>query len=233
MQYPKWDYKEYPKTLAEDDVWGQVRRTVNGKAVSEEQIQLIVHAIVDGLALNSSDALVDIACGNGALSNRLLPYCGKLYGTDASEYLIDIAKKKFSVPERAVYEVGDVANYVRIESQPERFSKALCYGSFSYFSRDDAFVMLEELHKRFVNISRVFIGNLPDRDRAPPFYPVGKNYLNELDICESQIGIWRSENEFREIAIAAGWYIETRRMPPQFYGAHFRYDVILHRSPKF
>jgi len=36
-RYPKFDYKEYPKTLDPDDVWGQVRRTVNGKPVSEDQ----------------------------------------------------------------------------------------------------------------------------------------------------------------------------------------------------
>jgi hypothetical protein len=27
-EFPKWDYKEYLKTLPPDDLWGQVRRTV-------------------------------------------------------------------------------------------------------------------------------------------------------------------------------------------------------------
>ncbi len=50
-QFPKWDYKEYPKTLPPDDLWGQVRRTVYGKPVSEDQIQMMVDAIVAGLEL--------------------------------------------------------------------------------------------------------------------------------------------------------------------------------------
>ena len=71
MIYPKSDYfhKEYPKTLDPDDLWGQVRRTVNGKPVSDAQIALIVAAIRDGLQFSKEDVVLDLACGNGALSS--------------------------------------------------------------------------------------------------------------------------------------------------------------------
>jgi cyclopropane fatty-acyl-phospholipid synthase-like methyltransferase len=71
MIFQKYDYIEYPKSLPEDDYWGQVRRTVNGKPVAETQIAMIVNAIQLGLELESSDKILDIACGNGALSSRL------------------------------------------------------------------------------------------------------------------------------------------------------------------
>ena len=60
MTHPKHDYKDYPKTVPEEDFCGQVRRTVNGKPVPEEQIKMIVDAILAGLALRPEDNCLDI-----------------------------------------------------------------------------------------------------------------------------------------------------------------------------
>jgi hypothetical protein len=44
-------YKELPKLCEPDDFLGQVKRTVNGKPVSQEQIDIIIAAITNGLKL--------------------------------------------------------------------------------------------------------------------------------------------------------------------------------------
>lgn len=62
------DFKEHPKTVAQDDFWAQVKRTVNGQPVSQEQIDMIVARVKSGLILQRGDKLLDLACGNGALS---------------------------------------------------------------------------------------------------------------------------------------------------------------------
>ena len=73
-------YKEYPKLCAPDDYWGQVKRTINGVPVGQDQIDLILRAIVDGLDLQASDSLLDLCCGNGALSRLLFDRCaGQIY----------------------------------------------------------------------------------------------------------------------------------------------------------
>jgi hypothetical protein len=86
------DFKEYPKTLAPTDFWGQVKRTVNGQAVSEEQIQMILALIRRELQLDKDDRLLDLACGNGALSQYLFADCREFLGVDFSEVLIDVAR---------------------------------------------------------------------------------------------------------------------------------------------
>ena len=55
----KGDYihKEYPKTCRPDDFWGQVKRTVHGKPVSQDQIDMIIYAIRNGLSLSHEDIL--------------------------------------------------------------------------------------------------------------------------------------------------------------------------------
>lgn len=65
---PHYRHLEFPKTKARDDFWGQISRTVNGEPVSEKDIGEIVTAIRQGLELESSDVVLDIGCGNGALS---------------------------------------------------------------------------------------------------------------------------------------------------------------------
>jgi hypothetical protein len=106
----------------------------------------------------------------------------------------------------------------------------LCYGSFAYFTEADARQVLRVLHNRFVNVSRLFIGNLPDRDRAYLFYPPGKDYTSEVKDHAAQIGIWRSEAEFHTLAADEGWELTSTLMPPEYYAAHYRFDALL--TPK-
>lgn len=230
MSYPKQDYNDYPKTLPKDDFWGQVRRTVNGKPVSEKQIRMIVDAIVAGLALCPQDNCLDIACGNGYLSSYLFPHCQSLFGFDASSYLIEIAQRNFQNPPDFQFVVDDAAHFVRTEPAPERFNKVLCYGSFSYFSDADAVETLRLLHSRFTSVRRIMIGNLPDRDRASNFYTTRQDFLADLDNHETQIGIWRSITQFAALAASTGWALEVTRMPESFYAAHYRFDAVLRRK---
>jgi SAM-dependent methyltransferase len=226
-QYPKSDYKEYPKTLAADDFWGQVRRTVHGKAVSKEQIRMIVCAIQEHLDFQREDTVLDLACGNGALSRYLFDSCRALLGVDHSDYLIEVAKTNFEQSPDYVFVCADAARYVESEPAPERFTKALCYGSFSFLPAPDALTALAALRRRFTSLRRLYLGNLPDKDRAERFYPPGKDYLGELDDHTAQIGIWRSRAELAQLCAAAGWRTRFVQMPLEFFGSHYRYDAVL------
>lgn len=228
MQSIRYDYEEYPKTLAPDDFWGQVRRTINGERPPEDQIQMIVAAIREGLALEPGDQVVDLACGNGALTDRYAAGCASVRGVDLSRYLISVAKANFEHPPHASFMVGDAGDYVRTEPEPARFTKAVCYGSFQLFSVETAALVLETLRRRFTGLRRVYLGNCPDRKRANVFYPEGKDYRADLDDPTSPIGIWRSQEQMRELAERTGWHARFHQMPSAFHWGHYRYDVILH-----
>jgi SAM-dependent methyltransferase len=222
-----YDYKEYPKTCAPDDFWGQIRRTVNGKPVSDEQIAMIVEAVRNGLRLQPDDCLLDLACGNGALSRYFFEACRQLYGVDHSDYLIQVAKKNFERLPDYEFACGDAADYVRSEPNPERFTKALCYGSFSFFSPQGAQAVLDGLRRRFGAVRVLYIGNLPDRERAHRFYRPGRPYEQELADHTSQIGTWRNRTEFAAMARKTGWKVHFHQMGAAYYAAHYRYDAVL------
>ena len=229
LSYQKLDYDVFARTRPADDLWGQVRRTENGQPIPEEQIQMIVAKIRHSLILQDSDVVLDLACGNGALSQLLFPFCAELLGVDLSEYMIDIANAHFASPPQRRFLHQDASAYLRDEAQPERFTKALCYGSFSYLTEEQALSALGDLRERFVNVERIFIGNLPDLDRAHEFYKIKPAGAGEMSDASSQIGIWRSHDDFKRLAQAAGWQIEISLMPADFFSAHYRYDVALYR----
>ncbi|RDU98392.1 class I SAM-dependent methyltransferase [Trinickia dinghuensis] len=228
--YPTVDYDAHARTCAPDAFWAQVKRTVHGKPVSEEQIEWIVGEIKRKLALVPEDVLLDLACGNGALSHRLVEDCSALVGVDISEYLIEVANRHFAEPPRVTFAAEGAAQFVSAHADPQRFTKVLCYGSFAYFSEEDARTTLRILNERFVNVNSIFIGNLPDRDRAAAFYALREPQPGELDDPRAQIGIWRTREAFAEMAAACGWDAQFSAMPGEFFSVHYRYDVLLRRS---
>lgn len=227
--YTKFDHDKYARTRDADDYWGQIRRTVQGKSVTEEQIEMIVSSITNYLELQPTDSLLDLACGNGALSHRLFNSCREYIGVDFSKYLISIAKTNFEHKPNYLFLENDIHSYIHTENHPERFTKVLCYGSFAYFSQEVAEETLEYLHNKFVNVERVFIGNLPDREKIDLFYTKTEPAIGELDDPCSQIGIWRTAEEFILLASKAGWNVNVKYMPSEYYASQYRYDALLSR----
>jgi cyclopropane fatty-acyl-phospholipid synthase-like methyltransferase len=226
--YLKFDHDAYAKSRDPNDFWGQVRRTVQGVPVSDDQIKMIVDVIHSELDIKPNDILLDIACGNGALSHFLFQSCAGYLGVDLSEHLISIAKANFEALPNYQFMHQEALEYVRAESLPEKFSKVVCYGSFPYFPAIDAVEVLRILFEKFSNVQNVFIGNLPDKDLAVNFYKRQPN-TEELADCFSQIGIWRTQHEFAELATNAGWKVKFSTMPDRFYSSYYRYDVLLSR----
>ena len=218
------DYDTHARTCPKDDLWAQVRRTVRGRPVDPEQIDLIVQAILDQLQLGPEDTILDLACGNGALTARLQPHCRASLGVDLSPYLIEVAQERFA-RSRHAFLVSDACEFAELHAAPERFTKALCYGSLCYLSDAQVARMLRALHARFPGVRRVMLGNLPDPARADAFYASTPPDLREP---RSDLGVWRGADELGHLA-GPGWELSTRLMPAGFFAAHYRFDAVLVR----
>lgn len=218
------DYDTHARTRPRQDFWGQVRRTVRGQAVAPAQIGMMVEAVAAHLALGPGDRLLDLACGNGALSHSLFGRCAGGVGVDISDYLIGVAREHFAGPAHR-YVVMDAAAYAET-APPDGITKALCYGSLPYLTDHAAARMLRALHVRFPALQRILLGNLPDPARAGAFYPPGA--VPELREPRSSIGAWRSPVEVAALA-GPGWQVACHTMPPGFFATHYRYDAVLVR----
>jgi cyclopropane fatty-acyl-phospholipid synthase-like methyltransferase len=226
--YPA-NYDAHARSVAADAYWKQVRRTVDGKPIDESQIILIANAISTGLSLTQSDVVLDLACGNGALSSYLFDKCAGLVGVDISPYLIEIAQKGFARPPGYHFHAEDAVSYLARNHNPSIFTKALIYGAFQYFSREDAVAVLSALNERFSMVAKVFIGNVPDRRRSDRFFRKGAPTEAELNDHEAQIGIWYRPDEIEAMAQATGWRASCSYMPARFVASSYRFDMTLER----
>ncbi len=84
------DWRAYFSSLGERakrrEFLRQVGRTIDGQPITEQQIELDVAAVRTALELNPRDCLLDLCCGNGAITHRLAASCGFTFGVDFSKY---------------------------------------------------------------------------------------------------------------------------------------------------
>lgn len=220
-----YDRIEHPQKCAPDDFWGQVRRTVNGKPIPQEQIDLIFSMIRQALCFQPHDVLLDLCCGNGRLGSEFFDEIHTYLGVDMSPVLIEIARKNFERFSTHKFLLQSAQEYCREEPHPEQFTKLLCFGSFAYFSEQEAHAVLSLLRRRFTNLKHLFISPIPDEDKAETFFK-GREQLPTNDHT-SAIGRWYTRGDFAKLAESCDWKITIMDMPPAFYQAHYRFSAIL------
>ncbi|MDC3044658.1 methyltransferase domain-containing protein [Prochlorococcus sp. AH-736-B04] len=218
----QFDYFEKTKSYQENDYWRQVRRTIKGQPVSQEQINLIVEQITKLLDLKIDDNLLDFGCGNGALTTYFKAKVATTYGIDSSEYLIKIANKNFSTIKNK-YEIISIQKFIE-NRNIIKFNKFLMYGVSSFLEDN-------ELETIFKSISRkkniiFMIGNIRDIKSVDSFYEI-KPSIKELNSCKSSMGKWRDLNWFEKMATKYNLVMESFKMPINFYARDYYFDIIL------
>jgi SAM-dependent methyltransferase len=223
-------YDAHARSCDPKDFQAQVMRNPHGRSVGDDQIAMIIQAISTGLDIRLNDALLDLCCGNGAISDPIFARCQGGVGVDLAPYLIEVAVENFQKAPGRVYRLSDVEEYVATSEDASRFTKVLFYGAFQNLSEQKARNVLTPLRHRFDNIGRIFIGNLPDLDRAAEFFREFRPDcppLEHLKRHDTLGGIWRTEREVEQLMAECGWRCEITRMPPGYYAAHCRFDATL------
>lgn len=223
----KFLYDTFARQIGAQDLQKQIRRTVNGETVPHQQIDMILNAIRQGLHLTDEDCLLELACGNGALSQSFVGSCKSYLGVDISECLIEVAKAHFEKLPDIRFEQDDALDCLSSLQNPEKYNKLMCYAAFQYFPDAMIIDLLRVVHDRFPNMTRMFIGNLPDWQQAHLFFEKDTPEHAVLKSNETPIGIWRTQDEFQALCRASGWEASFSRMPEEFYAAKYRYDVEL------
>ncbi|WP_269611106.1 class I SAM-dependent methyltransferase [Prochlorococcus marinus] len=222
-----FDHDQYARQFDEKEFWKQVKRTVDGKSVSERDINLITTKIIESLELEISDKLLDIGCGNGAITNLLKTNVSSIKGFDPSPYMIEIANKYFS-SSCVSFVLASALETIETIKLKECYNKVLFYGSFSYIEFEEAKMILKKLYNLLEENSKVFIGNIPNLDFHKEFF---SKYTNPIippkKNHKSSIGVWYSPSELKRICSHLGWNTSTTIMPKEFYSSYYRFDLTL------
>jgi SAM-dependent methyltransferase len=218
-------HKDYPKTVGRKEFWKQIKRTVNGREVSEKDIQTIVSAVKAGMCLNKKDNLLDLGCGNGALASRFFADINRYQGVDFSPYLLEIAAEHFFVEGKTTYQELDLSLDFEKIKNISAFNKVLMYGAFAYLKREVASDLLRFLGE-LKHVRKIYLGNMPDSEFAKTFYSKRDITQFDTDDDSSAIGVWWSTTQLCRIVSDAGFSPKVYKMPDHFYASKYRFDIV-------
>ena len=218
-------HQEFPKSVGKKEFWKQIKRTVNGKEVSENDIMMIVNAISSGLDFESDDNLLDLGCGNAALASRLFPSIDKYVGLDFSKYLLKVAKDNFHIKNKTSFKVFDLRKD-KLRLSDNNITKVLIYGTISYLSKREVRGLLMNLRERLPNLKKIFIGNIPNVKYSSEFFSRRNLKNQKLNDPESVIGVWWEPEAFSKLMENIGFNVKIRTMPADFYGYKIRFDLV-------
>lgn len=222
-------FKDSPQQYPRNDFWRQVNRTIDGEPVGEDQILMLIESIRNGVELKSSDVVLDLCCGNGAITSQIASDSQYAVGVDFSEYLIGIAQEFFQGNSQCQFVYENVIEFCDAPSSIP-FSKAYCYGASSYLTDEQLTTLLLSLHKNFGNITHFFIGNCPDKQFKQEFFKRRGIVCATDETPQSAIGIWRHQDELIAIAKRCGWNAKVSKMPDTYHAAYYKFDLILTRK---
>jgi 2-polyprenyl-3-methyl-5-hydroxy-6-metoxy-1,4-benzoquinol methylase len=205
----------------------QVARIINGAPFSEELLDKISIKISDQLELSQEDTLLDICCGNGLLTHRLLSKVKETVGVDFSSKLIAEAQAKSSDNIRFIN--GDAQSF----SLDEKFSKVLIYFSFQYFEDYSSGMQVIKnalLHSR--PNTKILIGDIPDKTRMFHYYNTPKRLwqlIKQTMLGKNDMGKFWSPKELESICKklgVKGVAIAQEEWQPY---SHYRFDFLIER----
>jgi len=94
-------------------------------------IEIRVETVQEFTKQLTFDRVLDIGCGNGAISLPLLPRCSKLTLLDISRNMLDLARRR--IPPERVNDIQVIeGEFLAAEAHPESFDLILCIGVLAH-----------------------------------------------------------------------------------------------------
>jgi 2-polyprenyl-3-methyl-5-hydroxy-6-metoxy-1,4-benzoquinol methylase len=218
-------WNESPQ-VRDADFCRQVGRTFRRAAYSERQLEVLVERILFHLSPSSTCTLLDVACGNGLITNRLAPYFTTITAVDFSEPLIETARTHFG-RQNIHYLVGDA---VELKDVRDRYDRVLVSAALQHFSPAQAARLFQRLKDIVAPGGRIVLGDVADGDRIWNFHSgVAGRCQYALDRLRGRriIGHWWSPSAIERLAADLGWRMTVHYQPAELPNHYFRYDVVL------
>jgi len=221
-------YNTIPLQVNSDDYLRQVGKTIAGKTIDNSQFDLIVNSIIKNLKINSDDIVLDLCCGNGLITQKILQYCDRIEGIDYSKPLIDIAKSVHS-PDYCNYLNKSILD-LHPDNFPFKFSKVYMYEALQHFSQKQFEDILQIIFKITKPQAIIFLGSIPNKEKIWDYYNTFSrklDYIKRKIINSEAIGYWWNSNSVLEICNKFGMKCTVMNQNPELYTTHYRFDALI------
>lgn len=208
-----------------DDLCKQVGKTVNGQSLDIELLQVMADNVAKLLKLGADDAVLDLCCGNGLITQRVAPYVRSVLGVDYSDALIAVANAG-NTANNIRYMVGDAT---QLESQ-RLYDMGKCYmhEALAHFTPETLRVVLASL--RSCGVTHVLFVGITDHERIWEYYDTDAKRAYYWQCEQAQrphMGRWWYKAELQELASEQGYRAQFFNEPPQLPTAYYRFNCLL------
>ena len=220
------NWKNYWNTNVEEkgaDVFGQVQRK------DLKSTLLTVNHIVRVLDIKPSDAVLDVCCGNGIITQQIARKCDSIVGVDQSENLLYVAKRDYN--EMNCLYVNCSALEMNQFVKPHSFDKIYLQFSMQYFDkRNEGEKVIAEMIKCLKPNGRIFIGDITEYKNKFKLYntPIKKAFYYKQKLQgKSGMGKFWKVSELDSICKRLGvngtYFEQTEELPYSYY----RFDYLI------
>jgi 2-polyprenyl-3-methyl-5-hydroxy-6-metoxy-1,4-benzoquinol methylase len=223
-----YEYWNSAQLIFDYDPMRQVGKTVGGRPIDSQQLDAIVGSILQQLGMTRDDTVLDLCCGNGAVTSSVARHCSSIRGIDFSRQLIESAQERFGGPNVA-YVCADVCDLDR-KLVPEGITKIYLYEGLQHLEHDSVRELLTRIRESFQPFPPVLIGSVPDRDRIWQFYDTPDRvaeYRQRVAVGTEPIGTWWRQQEIRNLASDCGLACAFNEQSGSPHTAHYRFDVLV------
>lgn len=203
----------------------QAGKTVLGRPIQPDQLDLIEESISTKLELVHRDVVVDLGCGNGIVTERIAPRVAWIAGIDVSKPLLSVARTQYT-RSNCSYHAGDLAKLGPLPIL--EVTKVYCYEVLQYLTTAETGVMLEALIHELGQDLKLFAASVPERAKLRAFYNTPSRWSNyERRKAEGieQIGHWWERDELISLCNALGLNCTPFDQTAALYTSHYRFDA--------
>jgi len=190
---------------------------------------LTVNHILRVLDIKNSDAVLDVCCGNGIITQQIAKKCDSIVGVDLSEMLLNVAKRDYKDMNSLF--VNCSALEMSEHVQPNSFDKIYLQFSFQYFDKwKEGEKVITEMLKCLKPDGKIFIGDITEHKNKHKLYdtPLKKIfYYKQKFQGRNRMGKFWKAAELDAIAQklnVKGTYLEQSKELPY---AHYRFDYLI------
>ncbi len=228
------DYWASRRTLAEKSVEGalaQVGKTIMGKPIPADQLDIIVGHVASVLELSPNDHALDLGCGNGLVTSQLARYVASVTGLDYSENLLRTAREHFCAP-GTCYRFANLQNLETIDLDGMVATKAWSIEVVQNLDPESLTRLLRWLSHVMSPVFSFLASGIPNGEQIRAFYDTDERWEQHIRnerLGREQMGRWWHQEELADCAEAAGIKVSFLGLPGELYTAHYRMDALFER----
>lgn len=205
----------------------QVLRTLNKQPVEPHVFDGIVDSIAGMLDHPGPDHdLLDLCCGNGLITRRLL---GSFHSVTAIDLSDAFVSQLGDMPEARIEAFAADARTVRFPE--DSFDRILLYAGIQYFSEAETIDLFLRMRRWLRDGGVVVLGDIPDQTRRWNFFNSPereRSYFESLQTGRPMVGYWFEPEWLVKLSSYAGFASATIRPQPEPCPyRHYRFDLVV------